>query len=227
MSFVVLDPGLDTRIVDMGRPATRRRGVPIGGAADRRSLALGNALVGNPPNSPALEITLIGPHLRADTDCGCVVFGAPFAKNVRGGPATTFTMKAGEELRIGGAGVGARAYLCVRGGFQTREVLRSRSALNSIHREEMLTCPSGTIGVFSCPDLDREFAEETVIATLSGLQADWLDVGEFFNQSLVVTSDCNRMGLRLKGKPLTVPTGEMVSEPVCPGAIQVTPRSEE
>jgi antagonist of KipI len=31
------------------------------------------------------------------------------------------------------------------------------------------------------------------------------------------------MGLRLKGKPLTMPKREMTSEPVCPGAVQVTP----
>ena len=30
------------------------------------------------------------------------------------------------------------------------------------------------------------------------------------------------MGLRLHGRPLPVPAREMVSEPVCPGAIQVT-----
>lgn len=30
------------------------------------------------------------------------------------------------------------------------------------------------------------------------------------------------MGLRLQGKPLKVPGREMLSEPVCPGAIQVT-----
>jgi antagonist of KipI len=30
------------------------------------------------------------------------------------------------------------------------------------------------------------------------------------------------MGLRLRGAPLTVPQRELVSEPVCPGTVQVT-----
>ena len=30
------------------------------------------------------------------------------------------------------------------------------------------------------------------------------------------------MGLRLAGKPLTMPQREMISEPVCPGSMQVT-----
>ena len=49
MSLRVLDPGLQSLIVDFGRPNYRSLGVPIGGAADRFSLALGNGLVGNPP----------------------------------------------------------------------------------------------------------------------------------------------------------------------------------
>src|SRR5438132_6588998 len=78
MTLQVLDPGLYTLLVDIGRPRTRSLGVPVGGAADRRSLALGNALVGNPPDAAALEITLKGPELRAEAQVGCVIFGAPF-----------------------------------------------------------------------------------------------------------------------------------------------------
>ena len=78
MSLTVLDPGLASRIVDMGRPRSRSLGVSVGGAADRRSLALGNSLIGNPPDSAALEITLKGPNLRAEKNVGCVLFGAPF-----------------------------------------------------------------------------------------------------------------------------------------------------
>jgi antagonist of KipI len=42
-------------------------------------------------------------------------------------------------------------------------------------------------------------------------------------QRFEVTSASNRMGLRLKGKSLTMPGREMTSEPICPGAVQVTP----
>src|SRR5438132_6767784 len=107
MSLRVLDPGLYTLVVDFGRPRFRSLGVPTGGAADRAALALGNALVGNPPDAAALEVALAGPTLRADCDLGAVVFGAPF----RLGPdrpltvGTTFTWRAGEVLRIGGTPV--------------------------------------------------------------------------------------------------------------------------
>ncbi len=76
MSFSVLEPGLQSRIVDFGRPSSRSLGVPVGGAADRWSLALGNALVGNLPDAPALEVTPTGPTLRAEAQIGAVLFRA-------------------------------------------------------------------------------------------------------------------------------------------------------
>src|SRR5690348_13570909 len=78
MPLHVLEPGLLSLLVDFGRPQSRSLGVPVGGAADRAALMLGNALVGNPAEAPALEITLVGPVLRSGTELGCVVYGAPF-----------------------------------------------------------------------------------------------------------------------------------------------------
>src|SRR5207302_2854522 len=45
---------------------------------------------------------------------------------------------------------------------------------------------------------------------------------EFYEQSFIVTPTSNRMGLRLKGKALTMSKREMTSEAVCPGSVQVT-----
>src|SRR5438552_4302188 len=109
MTLKVLAPGLHTLVVDFGRPRCRSLGVPVGGAADRTSLMLGNALVGNPPDAAALEISLAGPTLRADTELACVVYGAPFrlTGSHHQEPASlvagkTFTLHAGEDLQIGG-----------------------------------------------------------------------------------------------------------------------------
>src|SRR5207249_4090342 len=41
-------------------------------------------------------------------------------------------------------------------------------------------------------------------------------------QEFTVLPASNRMGLRLKGKALALPDRDLVSEPVCPGAVQVT-----
>src|SRR5262245_50994164 len=139
----VLAAGPATRVVDYGRPRSRSLGVPLGGAADRAALALGNALVGNPPDAAALEISLAGPTLEATVELGCVLSGAPFdlATNRRHlHPGKTFTLDAGEVLRIGGSGEGVRAYLCVRGGLQTARILGSCSGLGPLKADDELPC---------------------------------------------------------------------------------------
>src|ERR1041385_2592647 len=106
MSLTVLDPGLYSLLVDRGRPGARSLGMPVGGAADQAAFALGNALLGNPPDAVALELTLTGPTLRAEQPTACVVFGARFSLTIPDSRAVeagmSFTLQAGEVLRIGG-----------------------------------------------------------------------------------------------------------------------------
>lgn len=223
--MIVLDPGIETRVVDLGRPRSRSLGVSVGGAADRRSLLLGNALLGNEPTAPALEFALKGPTLQTDVNVGCVIFGAPFEAHLNGYPVEigrTFTMHCGDELRIGGVRQGARAYLCVRGGFQLPLILASHSALDPVKRNDKLICESSHVRGRFCPELHFNAVESPTFAVLPGLQADWFDEDDFYQQTYKVTPASNRMGLRLSGKPSTFPERELTSEPVCPGSIQVT-----
>jgi biotin-dependent carboxylase-like uncharacterized protein len=224
----LLTPGLYTLVVDQGRPATRSLGVPLGGAADQCSLALGNALVGNPSEMAALEIALAGPILEANVPLACVLYGAPFdlatdSRPLR--PNNTFTLHPGEQLRIGGAARGMRAYLCIRGGVQTPLVLGSRSSLQPLSAGSELPCRADTIpGRFVRDIMEVECQEDvTTLRVLEGPQASWFAGASFFDgPHFAVSPASNRMGLRLRGRPLTVPDRELVSEPVCPGSVQVT-----
>ncbi|MEI7687101.1 MAG: hypothetical protein WCL32_18950, partial [Planctomycetota bacterium] len=137
MSLSIVDAGLETRVVDFGRPASRRLGVPVGGAADRGLLSLGNSLMGNEPDAAALEFAVKGPTLRAECDVGFVVVGPPFAMHAQGRPLSvgqTFNLRGGEELSIGGTPLGVRAYLCVAGGLEAPIVLKSRSSLTPLRK---------------------------------------------------------------------------------------------
>lgn len=227
MSLVVVDPGQASRLVDLGRPASRGLGVPVGGAADRGALILGNALVGNLLDAPALEVCLRGPVLRAEARVGCVVFGAPFSlasarQSLKA--ATTFTLEAGEELHIGAADHGMRAYLCVRGGFHDPMILESASALETIQAGEQLRANTSSIRRRSfSPEVLDELAEERfLVRVVPGLQADWFPGSSFYDEPFAVAPALDRMGIRLGGKPLAYPERELVSEPVCPGSVQVT-----
>ncbi|MHB1421745.1 MAG: 5-oxoprolinase subunit C family protein [Gemmataceae bacterium] len=221
----LLSPGLCTLIVDHGRPRCRSLGVPVGGAADRFALALGNALVGNAPDAAALEISLHGPTLTADSDIACVLYGAPFEMTVNGSiqeVGKTFTLRLGAELRIGGTPNGMRAYLCVRGGLQTPIVLDSRSSLEPLRARAELPCQAGVIHVRHFHHDFAWNAEPRLLRVVEGTQADWFRADEFYSRSFTVTPASNRMGLRLGGAALTLPECELLSEPVCPGSVQVT-----
>lgn len=222
MSLRLIHPGLTSLLVDAGRPRSRSLGVPVGGAADRTALAIGNALVGNPANTLALEFTLAGPVLRAEHPTAGVVFGAPFPISIEGKPieaGTTFTLAAGRELRIGGTASGTRGYLCVAGGFDAPSILGSGSSLEPLKAGEVLVCASS-----QCEPRGLGFAAlpRGTIRVLPGPQREWFPDARFFTQTYEVTSASNRMGLRLKGEPLTRTPGELVSEAVAPGAIQIT-----
>ncbi|MCS6850803.1 MAG: biotin-dependent carboxyltransferase family protein [Gemmataceae bacterium] len=221
----VLEPGWQSLVVDFGRPGARSLGVPVGGAADRHALVLGNALVGNPPNTTALEISLTGPHLEVLCPLAGVVYGASFAlassrQTLRLG--TTFNLQPGERIRVGGVASGLRAYLCVPGGFATPLVLGSRSALTPLTAGDVLHAPPSTLPTrFIRPRFTWD-REPGTLRCLPGPQADWFRLDELHQQQFTVTPASNRMGLRLRGQPLTVSGRELVSEPVCPGSVQVT-----
>jgi antagonist of KipI len=248
-TLTILSPGLQTLIVDQGRPRSRSLGVPVGGAADRFALAIGNALVGNDPDTAALEISLAGPVLAGDAPLACVVYGAAFAlKSDRQElcAGTTFTLEASERLQVGSTARGMRAYFCVRGGIDAPVILGSRSSISPLKEGEQLLCLTGTMGPRHIDPAPFAWLYEPCLRVLPGRQADWFpphvlvgpaqaaerssfgsllqenDVNSVLRWSFEVTSASNRMGLRLKGEPLPVTGGEMVSEPVCPGTVQVT-----
>jgi 5-oxoprolinase (ATP-hydrolysing) subunit C len=224
-TLTVIRPGLRTLVVDYGRPNCRSLGVPVGGTADRISLALGNALVGNAPDAAALEISLAGPALVADAPIACVVFGAPFdlfteRRSLKTG--RTFTLTAGEELRIGGTRHGMRAYFCVRGGLLVPEVLGSCSGLEPLQAGARLPCRSATTRARWFTHSLIDAAEKQTLRALPGRQAEWFTAVDFYSRTFTVAAESDRMGLRLLGDPLDVPDRELVSEPVCPGSVQVT-----
>ncbi len=225
MTLRVRDPGLCTMVVDFGRPAYRALGVPVGGAVDRFALAIGNALVGNPANTAALELTLAGPTLQASCPLACVVYGAPFhleSDRQRITVGRTFTLQPDEELRCNETPEGVRAYLCVQGGLDTPLILDSRSAFEPLASGTELPCRPGSLRGRFIRQNFKWNSQPRMIRMLDGPQSSWFHRDQFYTQEFSVSPSSNRMGLRLRGKPLRLPGKELVSEPVCPGAVQVT-----
>jgi antagonist of KipI len=230
VSLTVLDPGFHTLMVDRGRRGSRHLGVPLGGAADTAALAIANALVGNPAEAPALEVTMLGPTLRAEACTACALFGAPFgmalANKGRLLPGATFTLEPGDAVKIAGTPTGARAYFAVAGGFEGAVVLGSRSGLEPLAAGATLACGESRMK-------PRSLAFDALPAAMLGGAVrlrvlpgpqfkSFLKPEALFEKPYDVTPASNRMGLRLAGATLERRAGELPSEAVAPGAIQVT-----
>jgi allophanate hydrolase subunit 2 len=226
MSLRLLEPGLCTLVVDGGRPSSRSLGVPVGGAADRFALAIGNGLVGNAAEAAALEISLLGPTLAADCDLACVLNGAPFEMKLEGhgrlSAGKTFTLPAAKKLHVGGTHSGMRAYFCVTGGIKGAPILGSSSSLTPLRKDAELTCATGTIGSHFIDPAFEWNRDPLLLHAVRGVQSHLFAFAEFQGQEYEITSTANRMGIRLRAQPLSWEKVELLSEPVCPGTIQVT-----
>ncbi|MGY2047150.1 urea carboxylase [Methylobacterium sp. JK268] len=131
-SVAVLSPGPQSTLQELpGRLGLWPVGVPPSGPMDPRSFAAANALVGNPAETCALELTVSGPVLRFHAEALVALAGAAMALTLDGVPqphGRAFTVGAGQVLAIGTiAGPGQRAYLAVRGGFAAPVILGSRA----------------------------------------------------------------------------------------------------
>lgn len=224
MSLLVKAKGAWDLIVDEGRFGQRHQGLPWSGPADADSYHLANALLGNPANCPALEISLSGPVLHAQCDLALGLFGAPFPALIDGAPLTrqgSFTLKKNQTLELQACKTGMRAYLAVPEGFQQLPVLDSHSSLAPLKKGEALNCKKGSIPRRFLPQEWAWQPDSTPLRVLAGPESACFPLNELANQQFTVQPASNRMGLRLGGKPFTLNGLEMLSEPVCPGTVQV------
>ena len=232
-ALTVLATGPLTTVQDDGRPGQAALGVGRSGACDRGSAALANRLVGNPATAAVLEVTLGGLAVRAEGDLLVVTTGA----RCPGAPhAAPSILRAGQELRLGAPDSGLRSYLAVRGGIDVPPVLGSRatdllSGLGPavVAAGDVLPVgqPSAALpGVDLAPVADPP-AHEVSVAVSPGPRADWFGAAGWAaltGQAWRVTSESNRVGLRLDGPPLTrLREGELPSEGMVRGALQMPP----
>jgi KipI family sensor histidine kinase inhibitor len=152
--LLILSPGLQSLVQDLGRTGHAGLGVSSAGALDRSSLRRANRIVGNDPSAAVVESVAGGLRVQAVGDQVLAVAGAPSAltvvtpsdvpdpdapndedqpefdrpDRVREVPMTTaFALLDGEILTIGAPELGFRSYLAIRGGVAADAVLGSRS----------------------------------------------------------------------------------------------------
>lgn len=244
-AFEVIEPGILTTIQDGGRFGFSQFGVPPSGALDPFSFRVANLLVYNEGNEACLETTLMGLRLKVLHESVIAVTGGDLSPSLNGEPLEMWRshlLIEGDVITLKKVQTGCRAYLSVNGGFVVSEVMGSRS-----------TCLSGKFGgmegrslrkgdVLYRPDLPpplsrlgRRFPEEEVplfkkeanLRVVPGPQdAHFTGDGfrTFCSSVYVVTSQSDRMGIRLEGPKIErrIDVEEsIISEGFLPGAIQV------
>lgn len=116
---------------DLGRTDFEHLGVRVGGVMDTFAAGVANRLVGNGRECALVESTFGGDKIVFNEPVQIAVTGAEvdvLINGVRHPSWAQVTINAGDELCLGFARHGVRAYLAVKGGWQCAPVLGSRSA---------------------------------------------------------------------------------------------------
>ncbi|GAA1752717.1 biotin-dependent carboxyltransferase family protein [Aeromicrobium alkaliterrae] len=223
-------------VQDRGRPGRTGLGVTPSGTFDRNAARQANLLVGNPEDAAVLEVvgsvTLHATHAAA-----VAVTGAPGPIDVDGVPRDTgqvLHLAEGAGLTLGPATIGVRRVVAVAGGLTPDPVLGSRATdvLSG------LGPPPAAIGTLLPVGLTGDRTLTTRIETgvlgvgdltvriVLGPRDDWFTaaaIGTLLGTGWTVSPRSDRIGVRLDGPVLErAVTGELESEPVVRGSVQVT-----
>lgn len=253
-TLTVRQAGFLTTVQDLGRPGLQRFGISPGGALDTHALRVANRLLANEETAAGLEITLGGLRVSFDEPRLVAWCGGDF--DVRIGevalsPGRVGLVQAGDELSFNRSNIGCRAWLALSGGIDVAPVLHSRSTdlragfggfdgrpLSHGDLVPLLSHSSildikqqRRIFSWSAPaDWAMPARANPVLRFIRG--TDWHRLNAaaqqaFLNAEFTVSPDSNRMGARLEGPLLgREDRGDLISEAVAPGTIQVPPNGK-
>lgn len=246
----VINPGILTTVQDYGRFSYARMGVGKSGAIDGVSLHLANRLVGNPGNTPALEVSVMTPvkflfHQDSwisvtGSNCTIIIDG-----RAQGWHGWRTFIKKGQTVELKPAyNSGMYSYLAVAGGFDTPEVMGSFSTdiKNRLggHKGDGSPLQKGDRLNIKVPSEKiiqavgvRAFSRTYISTTIFVLkgpefhQFDAASQARFCEEEWEISSNSNRMGIRLEGEGLVRDKAlEMRSQGVFEGVIQVPPSGQ-
>lgn len=245
--LTVVRAGMLTTVQDLGRSGYQHSGVSVGGALDHHGLRIANLLVGNEENAAGLEVTYGGVRIRFENERYVAWTGGMFDVAIPAGRVAR--IPAGEELVFGQPRAGCRCWIAVSGGIDVPLVLGGRGTdlragfggFNgrrlrdgdelSLGRQCRKFDLAGTISSWSAPlEWTQLGSEEPTLRVIRG--TDWARFDQssrfaFTSLHFDVTSDSNRMGIRLQGPKLERhDVGDLTSAAVAAGTVQVPPGGE-
>jgi biotin-dependent carboxylase-like uncharacterized protein len=237
----VLSAGPGATLQDGGRHGYLRFGVTAAGPMDLLAHATANLAVGNPAGATAIEVSVGGVELTAESgSLNVAIAGGEFALSLDGRPlppAVVLNLEEGAVLKIRAGRGGSWCYLAVAGQLNLPKVLGShathtRTGFGGVNGRAIIAGdrlgfePSGlsqpSIGAIVAPRLDRPI---DTIRVVLGPQHDYFaddQIAAFLAGPWTVSARSDRMAYFLDGPRLTHARGfNIVSDGIAMGAIQV------
>lgn len=239
MSIEILSPGLSTTIQDGGRFGYQDKGVPVSGFMDVISAQMANNLVTNDLDTAVIEMTLLGIKFKATQAITIAITGANMQPKLNGKSINMY--KAIEIPKDGivsfkGATHGVYGYVAVFGGFKIPRVLESKATYTpanlggfkgrALQKGDLLPVLHQILKPIKSKVKAPEFPLQVTLDCLPGPEWDWFSeesIATFFDTTFTIGKDCNRIGIRLEGNHVPLPTkDEIISSGIVKGTVQIT-----
>lgn len=253
MSLRIIKGGIQDTIQDLGRFGFQHLGINPGGAMDKLSAQIANALVGNRTDDAVIEMHFPAAEIFFEHPALIAISGADFMASVNGDEVPCLHPIAVSKysiLQFYRLRTGARVYLSVRGGFDIPEWYNSYSTNlkagaggfkgKTLQKDDEIHIrahadPGGLLGkkeyhIFPWKASMNWNGEEENILVVAGNEWNKLtskSKDRFLQKPFLITNQSDRMGYRLHGKALTMKKDqELVSSAVCFGTIQLLPEGQ-
>ena len=233
--IAILHPGIYCSVQDQGRFGHTKIGVPQAGCADTYAAKMANVLLKNHEKDALIEITFGQGEFKFTSDTYICLTGGDFSPKLNGKlikMQSVYFIKKDSVLSFGKRVYGARVYLSVQGGIQTKTVYGSRSFFDGIAQQKLgkgAMLPILPIQKYADNNFSRVRVSEKHFTTI---YLPCLKGPEFFklNQEqqrklftpFSISDDNNRVGYRLK-ESLENNLSSILTSAVLPGTVQLTP----
>ena len=228
----VIQPGLFTTIQDGGRHGFRNIGIPTSGFMDQESAWAANELVNNNKDESLLEITLTGPTLIFNCNCVISITGGDFNPLINNLPVKMYqsiNVSSGDILKLNNTINGARSYIAISGGLNVKSLFGSKSFFSNISDsyhlkkgDEIKVSKKSESQILKLDKL--KFNLNRFMKVFRGPEYDLLSTNskkKLFKNEFTINTN-NRMAYNLE-ETLQVDIKTIISSPVLPGSVQLTP----
>ena len=225
----IISAGMLSTIQDLGRFSVMKNGFTQSGVMDAYSTKIANKLCKNDVNAPVIEMTMLGITAKFTDEHIFAISGGIFDISLNNKPIKTnkaYVAKKGDILSIKGVKQGLRCYLAVAGGFDVPLFMGSASTnlkinVGGFEGRKLKAGDILKIGkAGKIKNIEkRELSENTYDKIIKARVV----LGPFSKQQYTVTSDIDRMGIRLWGIALRgKEKSEIISDAITFGSIQIT-----